>query len=108
MRSHPIRLSSGAWLAPNSDEDGAWRPRVDVSHDEGETFERLSDIPLNTTDEAAPDYLPGLGAIQPTLWESAPGHVHALLRTTGGYVCPLGFRRLWPDVEPRAQDRHTQ
>lgn len=86
VRSHPIRLSSGAWLAPNSDEDGAWRPRVDVSHDEGETFERLSDIPLNTTDEAAPDYLPGLGAIQPTLWESAPGHVHALLRTTGGYV----------------------
>lgn len=98
VRSHPIRLSNGALLAPNSDEAGAWRPRVDISYDEGETFLRLSDIPINSSDAAAPDFIPGQGAIQPTLWESAPGHVHALLRTSGGciYRADSGdFGRTW-------------
>ena len=86
VRSHPIRLSSGALLAPNSDEDGPWRPRADISLDEGESFARLADIPVNLSAPAEPGFIPGRGAIQPTLWESAPGHVHALLRTSGGRI----------------------
>ena len=86
VRSKPIRLSTGELLAPNSDEDGAWLPRVDVSTNEGMNFERRAQIPVNLVYPEQLDYIRGRGAIQPTLWESAPGHVHALLRTSAGYI----------------------
>lgn len=87
VRSKPIRLHNGRMLAPNSVETAdAWTVRVDISLDEGERFDRLADIPLNTARPAAAGYIAGKGAIQPTLWESVPGHVHALLRTTGGSI----------------------
>lgn len=86
VRSKPIRLAGGALLAPNSDEDGAWLPRVDISFDEGETFCRYGQIPINLVYPDQPDHIPGRGAIQPTLWESAPGCVHALLRTSAGCI----------------------
>ena len=86
VRSKPIHLASGALLAPNSDEDGAWLPRVDLSRDEGETFLRWGQIPVNLSFPTEPHHIPGRGAIQPTLWESAPNHVHALLRTSEGRV----------------------
>lgn len=105
VRSHPLRLTGGALLAPNSDEDGPWRPRVDISHDEGRTFVRLADIPVNLSAPEEPGFIAGRGAIQPTLWESAPGQVHALLRTSGGYI----FRsdsadggRSWTTARPTA------
>ena len=79
VRSKPLRLMSGDLLAPNSVEtDTTWRPRVDISTDDGKTYRKLSDIPLPP--------MSGKGAIQPTLWESAPGRVHALLRTTEGFI----------------------
>lgn len=87
VRNKPLWLSDGRWLAPNSDESEAgWYPRVDESTDGGRTFHRMAPIPLNRTDAVAPDYMAGQGAIQPTLWESAPGHVHALLRTAEGHI----------------------
>ena len=87
VRSRPIRLADGSLLAPNSDETAeTWRPRVDISYDDGQHFTKLADIPLNTDRPDQPNYLSGKGAIQPTLWESQPGHVHMLLRTTGGFI----------------------
>lgn len=86
VRSKPIRLSTGELLAPNSDEDGAWLPRVDISRDEGETFLRWGQIPVNLTSPQEENHIAGRGAIQPTLWESAPGQVHALLRTSTGWI----------------------
>ena len=87
VRSKPLRMSNGQLLAPNSDEStDRWFPLVDVSDDEGHAFSLLSRIPMNLTDPARPDYISGDGAIQPTLWESEPGHIHALLRTTCGYI----------------------
>lgn len=86
VRSKPIRLSNGWLLAPNSDEDGAWIPRVDLSKNEGETFERWGQIPINLAYPDRADYLCGRGAIQPTLWESSPSTVHALLRTNAGCI----------------------
>jgi len=86
VRSKPIRLKSGALLAPNSDENGPWLPRVDISFDEGETFQRYGEIPVNLTAPGTQDYIPGRGAIQPVLWESEEGHVHAFLRTSGGFI----------------------
>jgi len=86
VRSKPIRLESGALLAPNSDEDGSWLPRVDISWDEGESFSFHARIPINISDDTRKDYITGKGAIQPTLWESAPGKVHALLRSSAGRI----------------------
>ncbi len=87
VRSKPLLMSNGRLLAPNSDETASvWLPRVDVSDDFGQSFRVLSNIPINITSPEEPDYIEGKGAIQPTLWESEPGHIHMLLRTTGGYI----------------------
>ena len=87
VRSKPIWLADGTLLAPNSTETGGeWLPRVDGSLDGGCHFARLSAIPINHTRPEGPHYLDGAGAIQPTLWESRPGQVHALLRTTSGLI----------------------
>ena len=93
VRNKPIILSDGRMLAPNSDEinDVAnlpekWLPCIDVSTDGGATFQRLAQIPVNLDDANGYGYIAGAGAIQPTLWESQPGHVHALLRTSAGRI----------------------
>lgn len=87
VRSKPIRLSNGDLLAPNSVETmDSWLPRVDISHDDGASFTKYADIPINRENPGDAEYISGLGAIQPTLWESTPGKVHALLRTTCGYI----------------------
>lgn len=102
----PIRLADGRMLAPNSDESAeAWLPRVDESTDGGRTFHRLAPIPLNRTNEAAPDFMPGIGAIQPTLRESAPNRVHALLRTQAGRIYRSDSEdggRTWSTAYPTA------
>ncbi|MDZ4858395.1 MAG: exo-alpha-sialidase, partial [Candidatus Hydrogenedentes bacterium] len=57
-----------------------WKPFADRSQDSGRTWVRSETWAID------PAIIPGNGAIQPTLWESAPGKVHALLRTTAGRV----------------------
>jgi dihydrodipicolinate synthase/N-acetylneuraminate lyase/predicted neuraminidase len=99
VRSKPIYLSNGTLLAPNSDEtETSWTPRVDISHDNGATFSLLARVPVNTTDPTKENFMAGVGAIQPTLWESKPGHVHMLLRTTSGFIFrsdSKDFGRTW-------------
>lgn len=97
VRAKPIRLSSGAIVAPASTEDGPWRAFVDRSED-GRRWERTnlievehfcgdgreggaqSDIPVSEQSFG------GRGVIQPTLWESTPGVVHALMRSSEGRI----------------------
>ncbi len=102
VRNQPIILSGGAWLAPASTELGSWKPFVDRSEDGGATWQRSEDFAMGSAveDDDASDEIseagasgtwsvaitPSTGAIQPTLWESEPGKVHALLRTTAGCV----------------------
>ena len=88
VRSKPIILSNGVMLAPNSLEKpgGAWTPCVDASDDWGRCFYKLADIPVNLTDRNGAGFISGKGAIQPTLWESGGGKVHALLRTSCGFI----------------------
>ena len=86
VRSKPIRLSDGSLLAPNSEEEGGWRPYVDISHNEGQSFDRLSAISINRDHPEETGYIIGRGAIQPTLWQEDDGSVHALLRTSAGQV----------------------
>ena len=80
VRNKPLILSDGSIYAGDSVEsDSAWRPRIDVSYDGGATYPDCTWIDLEKD-------CTGLGAIQPTLWESKEGHLHALLRTTSGYI----------------------
>lgn len=80
VKNKPIMLSDGAWLAPASTELGGWRPFADRSEDRGKTWVRSGDFAIDR------NVIRGTGAIQPTFWESAPGQVHALMRTSGGVI----------------------
>lgn len=106
----PVRnkliVANGEWLAPGSIETAStWRAFVDVSGDRGRTWRKF-DVPLSAAPAAAArptEVWSGLanaqlwendvgrvfewdGVIQPTLWESASGALHMLLRSTRGYV----------------------
>lgn len=80
VRCKPIVLSDGAWLAGASSEQGAWKPFADRSEDQGKTWQRSADFEID------PAALRGRGAIQPTLWEYAPGKVRAYMRSQGGRI----------------------
>lgn len=81
VRCKPIVLSNGAWLAPASIETWkSWDAFVDMSMDNGETWIKSEFIPIDHKK------LKGKGIIQPTLWESEPGKVHMLLRSTEGFI----------------------
>lgn len=80
VRNKPIILSNGHWLAGASDESGVWRSFVDISKDDGKTWMKTDFLAFDQ------DSLGGEGMIQPTLWESENGHIHMLLRTSGGYI----------------------
>ncbi|UJF35621.1 exo-alpha-sialidase [Paenibacillus hexagrammi] len=79
VKNKPITLQDGTIAAPASIEP-AWDAFVDLSFDGGETWTRSETVPLNR------DKFTGKGIIQPTLWESAPGIVHMLTRSTEGAI----------------------
>ena len=81
VKNKAIRTQSGRILAPASRETdhssvpGAWRAFVDVYGPEGWC---KHPIPVDPEHD--------VNMIQPTLWESKPGHIHALMRTNGGRI----------------------
>ena len=75
-----IELSDGTWLAGASNEVKNWEVFVDRSEDKGKTWKASSYFKIDTSE------IKGKGAIQPTMWESKPGEVHMLVRTTGGLI----------------------
>ncbi|MFT4016387.1 MAG: exo-alpha-sialidase [Agriterribacter sp.] len=80
VKNKPIMLSNGTWVAGASHEEGQWDAFADLSTDNGKTWTASSYIKLDRT------ALKGKGVIQPTLWESAPGKVHMLLRSSDGAI----------------------
>ncbi|CAM4240918.1 exo-alpha-sialidase [Paenibacillus alkaliterrae] len=98
VRNKLIELSDGAWLAPASTEDGIWQAFTDRSEDGGITWTKSGSVVIQGLDysgikEVVDSGIPvskqsfsGRGVIQPTLWESNPGHVHMLLRSTEGRI----------------------
>lgn len=101
VRNKPLILADGSMLAPDSVEtEDEWRPRIDISCDYGASFPTCAWIPLNTDGRggAQIDRIAGKGAIQPTLWSSGQGIIHAFLRTTAGYIYrsdSSDFGRTW-------------
>lgn len=82
VRNKPIILSDGTWLAPASNElNKVWNAFVDRSEDGGKTWTEMEFVKL----ERDADF--GEGVIQPALWESEPGKVHMLLRSSAGVIC---------------------
>ena len=80
VKNKPIVLNDGTWAAPASLEGAMghvkkqWRAFIDFSKDQGRTW------------RPGPAVLPadGGGVIQPTVWESKPGHLHMLMRSSRG------------------------
>ena len=106
VKNKLLMMSNGEWLASGSIEDDRhWDAFVDISGDQGQHWQRHG-IPLEHSAPAshAPHPLwQGLqqnalweseltrvlqwdGVIQPTAWESAPGRIHLLMRSTRGFV----------------------
>ena len=96
VRNKPIVLSDGTWLAPASNENkGVWNAFVDRSEDQGKTWNASSFFPVNR------DSIAEEGVIQPALWESGGGNVHALLRSSAGVICRSDSRdygKTWSPV----------
>ncbi|NLV90820.1 MAG: exo-alpha-sialidase [Firmicutes bacterium] len=90
VKNKPIVAFDGTWLAPASIEGDRWDAFVDRSRDQGATWQQSSLVPLARpgTGETAEDQplVTGKGVIQPTLWQSQPGRVHMLLRSTEGRI----------------------
>ncbi|MCL2571167.1 MAG: exo-alpha-sialidase [Defluviitaleaceae bacterium] len=100
VKNKPIVLSDGTIAAPASiegDSDGLnkkglWDCFVDLSQDGGETWQRSDLVPLrrigfNMIDRVYdPRHCYGKGIIQPSLWESKPGHLHMLTRSTSSAI----------------------
>jgi len=99
VKNKAIILADGTCLAPNSYEgEDVWSVFVDLSKDGGTTWkhmppviyeelEKLESVEASQPPEGVdPVSLNSRGFIQPTLWESEPGIVHMLVRSTFGYV----------------------
>lgn len=79
VKNKPILLSDGTLLAGASSEQGTWEAFFDRSEDGGKTWARTPNLDRAALGEKH-------GCIQPTLWESAPGTVHALVRSSCGFL----------------------
>lgn len=81
IKNKPVTLANGDILAGTSRETAlSWTCGVDVSSDDGGTWHHYGPI-------GVPGYHHGI--IQPTVWETAPGHVKMLVRATQdvGFIC---------------------
>ena len=102
VRSKPIVLSNGHWIAPSSAErtiapsmfgpsnylakpDVVWKAFVDISKNEGKNWNKSKLIDFERKKYGLKNGKYG-GVIQPTLWESSTGNVHMLLRSTAEYI----------------------
>ncbi|MBO5269724.1 MAG: exo-alpha-sialidase [Clostridia bacterium] len=85
VRNKIVTLRDGTLLAPASTERGEWKCFFDRSIDGGVTWERGEDLRVPASVREKYETMQRRGIIQPTVWESDTG-VHALLRSTEGYV----------------------
>lgn len=93
VRNHILVLSDGTWLAPASvEKNRVWNAFVDISTDAGKSWQRTDTLALDR------HLVQGEGVIQPALWESEPGHIHMLLRSSSGRIARADskdFGRTW-------------
>jgi len=85
VKNKPIQLADGTILAPASKEGEDAGAFVDRSTDGGHSWQRSDYVPPTRT-ALDPSAQINVSVIQPTLWESAPGVVHMLLRSNAGRI----------------------
>ena len=98
VRNKILKMSNGALAAPSSNEDGQWRAFIDLSAD-GENWQQGPWLQLFPDEEQ----YHRRGVIQPTLWESAPGQIHTLLRSSEGAIYradSADYARTWSQPRP--------
>ena len=113
VRNKPITLSNGSVIAGGSIEKGIWSAFVDVSTDGCATWKKSAPIEIaglsyKAGEKTAESNIAvseqsfyGRGVIQPSLWESAAGKVHMLLRSSEGYVYradSADYGKTWSDA----------
>ncbi|MGM9529859.1 MAG: exo-alpha-sialidase [Phascolarctobacterium sp.] len=98
VRNKPIRLKCGRILAGGSTEHGLWQAFADISDDDARTWHKsapvvIKDLEYKIGEKTAESDIAvsaqsfyGRGVIQPSLWQSADGGVHMLLRSSEGFV----------------------
>lgn len=96
VKNKPIYLSDNRTiLAPASLEGDSWNSFVDISMDNGDSWEMSELVPLrriNPNERRIRDkaycryFCFGRGVIQPTLWEDDMGVVNMLLRSTSSRI----------------------
>lgn len=77
VRNKILKASNGYLLAPASTERERWLSFVDLF--DGENWTK-KEIPVKTEEKDI------VKMIQPALWESEKGHIHALMRTSAGLI----------------------
>ena len=81
VKNKPIVLQDGTWIAPASVEyEKKWDSFADISKDGGKTWLKSALVPIDHSEFS------GEGIIQPTLWETEPGMLHMLLRSSCGKI----------------------
>lgn len=90
VKNKIIRLADGRLLAPASTESRGWVCFVDMSQDDGVTWQKQRRVPtqraaaiLNADNFFTTN---AVAMIQPTLWQSEDGGVHMLTRTSRGLI----------------------
>ncbi len=81
VKNKAIYLADGTLVAPASHEpkDSAWKCFVDISHDNGKTWEMSEYIPTENNEDV-------IHLIQPTLWQDDDNVIHALMRSANGKI----------------------
>ncbi len=74
IKNKPIKMSNGQWLCGGSIEP-EWECLMEVYSPATNTWECSVKLQVPGSDMNS-------GIIQPTLWESFPGHIHALMRSS--------------------------
>lgn len=98
VRNKCFVASNGRILAGCSTERGIWQAYADYSDDGGISWEKSAPIAIANLEYSAGEKTAessiavsqqsfyGRGVIQPSLWESEPGRLHMLLRSSEGFV----------------------
>ncbi len=78
IKNKPIKMSNGKWLCGSSREP-EWETVMEI-------YDADKNEWLGKSVIGVPDLETGHGIIQPTVWESQPGHVHGLMRSSLGKI----------------------
>jgi predicted neuraminidase len=97
VKNKPIIMSNGQLIAGHSTEHHGWKCYASILENIADFYQHWTNIPIDSS------AIPGRGVIQPTLWESEPGHIHMFMRSAMGKICRADsedYGRTWCPAYP--------